>query len=166
MKKSYSFASVLASGLLGLGLLTGTGLASAAPCSQCGVVQDIHSETQKGKATALGTVGGAVVGGILGNQVGKGDGNTVATIAGAVGGAYAGREIEKRQRKQTVWLTTVKMETGENRVFTSTHDPAWSQGTQVEVNSQGELVKRFTPLPKPTPRAAIQHKKQSSQKRS
>ena len=90
MKKSYSFASVLASGLLGLGLLTGTGLASAAPCSQCGVVQDIHSETQKGKATALGTVGGAVVGGILGNQVGKGDGNTVATIAGAVGGGGLG----------------------------------------------------------------------------
>lgn len=166
MKKSHFLSSTLASALLGLGLLTGSGAASAALCDQCGVVQETHSETQKGKATALGTVGGAVVGGILGNQVGKGDGNTVATIAGAVGGAYAGREIEKHQRKKTVWLTTVKMENGENRVFTSDHDPAWSQGTQVEVNSQGELVKRFTPLPKPTPRAAVKHKKQSSQKRS
>ena len=157
MKKSPLLSSALASALLGLGLLTGSG-AAAARCDQCGVVQETHSETQKGKATALGTVGGAVVGGILGNQIGKGDGNTVATIAGAVGGAYAGREIEKSQRKKTVWLTTVQMETGESRVFTSDHDPAWAKGKQVEINSQGELVERFSPLPKPTPRAAVKKK--------
>jgi outer membrane lipoprotein SlyB len=157
MNKSSFLSSTLASALLGLGLLTSSG-AALAVCSQCGTVQEIHSETQKGKASALGTVGGAVVGGILGNQVGKGDGNTVATIAGAVGGAYAGREIEKHQRKKTVWFTSVKMETGENRVFNSDHDPAWGKGAQVEVNGQGELVKRFTPLPKPTPRAAAKRK--------
>lgn len=157
MKKPHLLSTTLASALLGLGLLTASG-AAVARCDQCGVVQEIHSETQKGKATALGAVGGAVVGGILGNQVGKGDGNTVATIAGAVGGAYAGREIEKHQRKKTVWLTKVKMETGESRVFSSDHDPAWSQGKQVEVNSQGELVERFSPLPKPTPRAATKKK--------
>lgn len=39
---------------------------------------------------------GAVVGGLLGNQVGGGKGKTLATIAGAVGGGYVGNEIAKR----------------------------------------------------------------------
>lgn len=39
---------------------------------------------------------GAVVGGLLGNQVGSGDGKTLATIAGAVGGGYIGNEIAKK----------------------------------------------------------------------
>jgi uncharacterized protein YcfJ len=40
-------------------------------------------------------VAGAVVGGLLGNQLGKGDGKTLTTIAGAVGGGYVGREIDR-----------------------------------------------------------------------
>lgn len=39
---------------------------------------------------------GAVVGGLLGNQVGGGNGKTLATIAGALGGGYVGNEIAKR----------------------------------------------------------------------
>ena len=39
---------------------------------------------------------GAVVGGLLGNQVGGGTGKTLATVAGAVGGGYIGNEIAKR----------------------------------------------------------------------
>jgi uncharacterized protein YcfJ len=39
---------------------------------------------------------GAVVGGLLGNQVGGGNGKTLATIAGAVGGGYVGNEVAKR----------------------------------------------------------------------
>jgi len=39
---------------------------------------------------------GAVVGGLLGSQVGGGKGRTLATIAGAVGGGYVGNEIAKR----------------------------------------------------------------------
>lgn len=39
---------------------------------------------------------GAVVGGLLGNQVGGGNGRTLATIAGAVGGGYVGNEIARR----------------------------------------------------------------------
>jgi uncharacterized protein YcfJ len=39
---------------------------------------------------------GAVVGGLLGHQVGGGNGKTLATIAGTVGGGYLGNEIAKR----------------------------------------------------------------------
>lgn len=44
----------------------------------------------------LGIGMGAVVGGILGSQVGKGNGRTLAAIAGALGGGYIGNEIAKR----------------------------------------------------------------------
>jgi uncharacterized protein YcfJ len=40
---------------------------------------------------------GAVIGGVLGNQIGSGDGKTLATIAGAIGGGYLGNEVAKRK---------------------------------------------------------------------
>ncbi len=48
------------------------------------------------KYSPVGIGVGAVVGGLLGNQVGGGSGKTLATIAGAVGGGYLGNEIAKR----------------------------------------------------------------------
>lgn len=48
----------------------------------------------------LGTVAGAVVGGVLGNQIGGGTGKTLATVAGATGGALAGRKIQEGQQQK------------------------------------------------------------------
>ena len=48
------------------------------------------------KNSPVGIGVGAVVGGLLGSQVGGGNGKTLATIAGAVGGGYLGNEIAKR----------------------------------------------------------------------
>lgn len=52
----------------------------------------------------LGSAAGAVVGGLLGNQVGGGSGKKIATAVGAIGGGLAGREVqdrvENRQRAQ------------------------------------------------------------------
>lgn len=45
-----------------------------------------------------GTAAGAVVGGLIGNQVGGGSGRRLATAAGAVGGGLAGREIQGRNQ--------------------------------------------------------------------
>ncbi len=47
--------------------------------------------------SAIGIGVGAVIGGVLGNQVGSGDGKTLATIAGAIGGGYIGNEVAKRK---------------------------------------------------------------------
>jgi uncharacterized protein YcfJ len=41
----------------------------------------------------VGTGVGAVVGGLLGNQVGGGNGNKLATVAGVLLGGYAGNEV-------------------------------------------------------------------------
>lgn len=40
----------------------------------------------------VGTVGGALAGGLVGNQFGKGTGRNAATVVGAAGGAYLGNQ--------------------------------------------------------------------------
>ena len=48
-----------------------------------------------------GTATGAVVGGLLGNQVGGGNGKKRATVAGAVAGGAAGRQIQGHPQNKT-----------------------------------------------------------------
>lgn len=52
-----------------------------------------QSTSGVGTKQSVGTLGGAVVGGVLGSQVGKGSGQLWATGAGAVLGALVGSEI-------------------------------------------------------------------------
>jgi uncharacterized protein YcfJ len=66
-------------------------------CDTCGTVQETKLEKRKGEGGAVGIVGGAVAGGLLGNQVGKGHGREAATAAGAVIGAIAGDRIANSQ---------------------------------------------------------------------
>lgn len=85
-----------------------------------GVVQSIELVQQNtstgigGSGIGIGAIAGAVVGGVLGNQVGGGTGKTVATVAGAAGGAYVGNEIEKGQRTPTAnsYNVNVRMNNG------------------------------------------------------
>src|SRR5690349_1702640 len=53
---------------------------AAAKCTECGVIQSVHEVDAKGEGTGLGAVGGAVVGGVLGHQVGGGDGKKIMTV--------------------------------------------------------------------------------------
>ena len=62
-----------------------------------GSVESIAQLHNGGGTSGVGLAGGALVGGLLGHQMGKGTGKTVMTIAGAAAGAYAGNEIEKGQ---------------------------------------------------------------------
>ncbi|MCD7099982.1 glycine zipper 2TM domain-containing protein [Stenotrophomonas sp. MMGLT7] len=46
-----------------------------------------------------GTAAGAVVGGLLGNQIGKGNGRKLATVGGAVAGGATGRYVQGQQQQ-------------------------------------------------------------------
>jgi uncharacterized protein YcfJ len=70
------------------------------PRKVCEKVQVGSKSSSGDEHKVLGTVGGAVVGGLLGNQIGGGTGKTLATIAGAAGGAYAGRKIQEGQQQK------------------------------------------------------------------
>jgi uncharacterized protein YcfJ len=61
--------------------------------------QQQNSSTKPAAAnSAVGIGVGALIGGVLGNQVGSGDGKTLATIAGAIGGGYVGNEVAKKNQ--------------------------------------------------------------------
>jgi len=106
---------------------------AAARCAECGVVQGVREVEAKGEGSGIGVVGGAAVGGVLGNQVGHGDGRTIATVLGAVGGAVAGNEIEKRVQTKKSYEVTVRFEDGSSRVFTEASAPTWRSGDKVKV---------------------------------
>jgi len=106
--------------------------ASAAVCATCGKVESVNAVKQKGEGTGLGVVGGAVVGGLLGSQIGGGSGKNVATVLGAVGGGVAGNEVEKRSRSTTVYQVRVRMDDGTLRTVTQSTAPALGQKVTVE----------------------------------
>jgi outer membrane lipoprotein SlyB len=110
-----------------------TQVASTATCAECGVIESVREVDAKGKGTGLGGVGGAVVGGLLGNQVGAGRGRSAMTVIGAVGGAVAGNEIEKRVKSTKSYEVTVRFDDGSSRVFSESSPPAWRTGDRVRI---------------------------------
>jgi len=111
--------------------------AQPALCQGCARVTDVHTEARRGQASGVGAVGGAVVGGLLGNMVGGGNGKKLATVAGAVGGGYAGNEIEKSQKSYTVWVVKVEERDGRTRRFERTSDPSLRVGDEVRLTDNG-----------------------------
>jgi outer membrane lipoprotein SlyB len=108
-------------------------VSTQARCTECGIIESIREVTTKGQGSGLGVVGGAVVGGLLGNQVGGGRGNDIATVAGAVGGAVAGNQIEKSVNSTKSYNITVRFEDGSSRLFHETDPSAWRSGDRVKV---------------------------------
>jgi len=108
----------------------------AEECWQCGTVQDVHLEKRKGEGGAVGVVSGAVVGGLLGNQVGKGNGKKLATVGGAIAGGFAGNEVEKQVTSKEVWVTKVRMKDGTERTFEHDAKPAWAPGSAVKADGK------------------------------
>lgn len=68
-------------------ILAVAGIALLAACEPPATQQQAEANC------AVGTVGGAVLGGIAGNQIGGGLGKTVATAGGAIAGGLAGSAV-------------------------------------------------------------------------
>lgn len=80
-----------------------------------------------------GTAVGAVVGGLLGNQVGGGNGKKIATVVGAVGGGYAGNQVQGRMQANDTYTTT------ETRCNTVTDSYDKVVGYDVRYDLDGEV---------------------------
>lgn len=113
-------------------------LAKPALCAECLRVIAVRSEERQGEGSGLGVIGGAVIGGLLGSQVGGGSGKKLATIGGAVAGGYAGNEIEKRHKTQRVWIVKLEREDGRTLSHEQASDPGLVVG-DVAVMREGEL---------------------------
>jgi outer membrane lipoprotein SlyB len=110
-------------------------------CSSCGRVEAVQALKHEGQGSGIGIAAGAVLGGVLGHQVGGGNGRKLATVAGAVGGGYAGNEVEKHARSTVSYSVRVRMEDGRTRTFSYGEQPGWSAGDRVRVVN-GKLTAR------------------------
>lgn len=107
-----------------------------------GVVQSVELVKQDNNGAGLGTIAGAVVGGVVGNQVGAGRGNTAATVIGAAGGAYIGHELENRQQQNAeAYKITVRMENGSYQTLMYSTNPGFRVGDRVRF--ENSVLQRY-----------------------
>ena len=115
-------------------------LSAAAPapvariCANCGTVEAVNIIEVKGDGGYLGTIGGGVVGGLLGNQVGGGSGKTAATVVGVIGGALAGRAIEGNVNRSAHYEVLVRLQNGGTQTVAFETDPGYRVGDKVRIN--------------------------------
>jgi len=89
----------------------------------------------------IGTLGGAVIGGFLGNTVGGGTGRSLATAAGAIAGGVAGQGIESGlSRSNAVELHIRKDDGNTIIVVQKTGKSQYSVGQRVTLATSGSSV--------------------------
>jgi outer membrane lipoprotein SlyB len=112
-------------------------VAAAAPaknwCSNCGNVESVREIHTRAQGSGVGVAGGAILGGLLGNQVGGGNGRSLATVAGAVGGAVVGNQVEGNMKATTSYEIRVRLDDGTARTFHQQRAPGWRTGDRVRV---------------------------------
>jgi outer membrane lipoprotein SlyB len=102
-------------------------------CSNCGNVEAVREIKTRAQGSGVGAAGGAILGGLLGNQVGGGHGRQLATVAGAVGGAVVGNQVEGNMKATTSYEIRVRLDDGSSRTFHQQRAPGWRNGDRVRV---------------------------------
>ncbi len=72
------------------------------------------------------TLGGALIGGVIGNQFGGGSGQDVATVLGAIIGAQAGNNSAKNKQREVVIRLVeimIRVESGQEYMVVQDFDP-------------------------------------------
>ena len=139
-------AAMLALGGCGTAPMGGPSTQAATTVTGYGTVQSVEVVQRSGSNNLLGTVGGAVVGGVLGHQIGGGTGNTVPTLAGAAGGAVAGNRVQQNMQNgqaQQSYRIALRMDDGSTTAIVQDNPPASLQaGDRVRVQN-GSIVQRM-----------------------
>ena len=102
-------------------------------CGTCGNVESVRTITTRARGSGVGAAGGAILGGLLGNQVGGGHGRQLATVAGAVGGAVVGNQVEGNMKATQSYEIRVRLDDGTLRTFRQHSAPRWRNGDRVRI---------------------------------
>lgn len=102
-----------------------------------GVVESVRPVTIEGSQSAVGTLGGAAIGGIAGSNMGKGKGSSVGAVLGAVLGGVAGQAAEESMTKKEGIEVTVKLDNGQMIAVVQEADEQFRPGDKVRVLSNG-----------------------------
>ncbi|AIJ10142.1 MULTISPECIES: glycine zipper 2TM domain-containing protein [Edwardsiella] len=93
------------------------------------------------EANVIGTIGGAVIGGLLGNTIGGGTGRSLATAAGAVAGGVAGNSIEGAVNRTNGVQLVIRLDSGKTIAVVQKNDKqAFRVNQRVMLLSNGSTV--------------------------
>jgi outer membrane lipoprotein SlyB len=100
-----------------------------------GVVESVREVRIDPYDSGVGTVGGAMVGGIAGSHVGGGSGEVVGAIAGTILGGIIGQNIEKSANTRMGIEVTVLLDSGKYVAIVQQADEVFRAGDRVRVIS-------------------------------
>ena len=119
------------------------GHAQQAQRTEMGTVEHVKFVKVEGTKSGAGAIGGAVVGGILGNQVGGGSGKKLATLGGALAGGAGGAAAEEKITSYDGIELTVKLDSGSLITVVQEADVIFSVGDRVRVLTSGDGTVRI-----------------------
>lgn len=94
---------------------------------------------QASESSVLGTIGGAVLGGLIGHSIGGGTGNKIATAGGAIAGAAAGSKIEGAVNQVDAVELEVRRENGSTFVVVQKGNiKSFYAGQAVRITASGD----------------------------
>ena len=99
-------------------------------------VEVVQGEQRSGPG--IGAIGGAIAGGVLGNQVGSGTGRAAATVGGAVAGGVIGHKVEQHMtgnQANSQYRFRVRMDDGSYQTFTQERHDNIRVGDRVRVEN-------------------------------
>ncbi len=111
--------------------------ARRATCGNCGRVESVRTIKTRAEGSGVGAAGGAILGGLLGNQIGGGNGRKLATVAGAVGGAVVGNQVEGNMKARVSYEVHVRMDNGKSRTFHLQNLNGYNTGDRIKVINGG-----------------------------
>ncbi|MYL22581.1 glycine zipper 2TM domain-containing protein [Vreelandella massiliensis] len=103
-------------------------------------IRPVQIQADSRTGNLLGGGGGAIIGGLLGRQIGGGSGRDLATVAGALGGAVAGTAAEDAANRIDAWEMEIRTESGEDVVVVQRADRQFEAGQRVRLIGSGRNV--------------------------
>ncbi len=102
------------------------------PREVCEDIAVTQQQPVKDEKRIVGTVAGALLGGVLGNQVGGGSGKKIATVAGAAAGGYAGNKVQQNMQAKDTYTTIEKRchSVNESKVKSLGYDVSYQLGDE------------------------------------
>ncbi|CAM3464561.1 MULTISPECIES: outer membrane lipoprotein [Halomonas] len=100
-------------------------------------VRQVQIQAESRAGGLLGTGGGAIIGGLLGSQIGGGSGRQLATVAGALGGSVAGTAAEGGANRVAALEMEIRRDDGTDVVVVQRADHPFQAGQRVRLIGNG-----------------------------
>ena len=110
-----------------------------------GMVESVELATIRKDGSIIGTAGGTVLGGIAASTIGGGTGKQLATVGGAIIGGMLGHFFEQGITDRNALKIVVKLSSGEKVVIIQEDDVSFKKGERVNVfSSRNNNTKRVS----------------------